>query len=791
MSRGWLFITRDELSHSLPKQELMMAEQPQSPSLSRALAIAEKELPEYLENRREQGTLTGEYLETARENVLPNLRKWLHSPGIERLSPNAKQGICQAIEGREWKNIVNAFARRAKFGTGGIRGLMGFDRESIRQLQQEGLDAPILKGPATINNLVLLQYSYGVARFLADQAGGTDPRPAVVVGHDSRIRGQDLAEAIAGVFLEQDIKVYLFDEAVPYPEVTFAIPTLGADIGTFISASHNDYRYNGYKLSGPHGAQISQEKRNIILNEYILATEFEDVTRIKLDEATVDELGDLYFLGGNQPVSGRNYYGRAETLYPLHREYLQQVRSFLLNREAWEDTREEEPLQIAYSAFNGAGGNVVPDLFRQLGLGEVHSIESLLKMDGMFPAFDNEPGEEQEPDPGDPRIAKVALEELDREAEEANPSWKDMDLLIGTDPDADRCGVVVKPPEELADKLRDHPSARYSENHVLLPADDLWALLLWYRLHQEFEEKGKIENVEEKFIAFTHTTSQLVPRVARKFGLGALQTWVGFAWLSEGVAEAWRGDMPLGIKNGRRHPDEERAHDTFFDTTEITREHQVNFAAMEQSNGFSIFGSRPDNLDREMGKNGHVRDKDGTLASVLMAEVAVWAKQHDTDLMTLLARHLYSDPDIGLFINYYEPDPLDGEYPGLEGDTKKKRILQNALDLHERAETGKVRLGGRRVQKAIKYWTGKYDEVNWPGFPDEGLRFFFEDEQNYLTIRPSGTSNALRFHVHLHGGAVSEEACWDEWLALENEAREMVLDLREKLGAPRPEGETY
>jgi phosphomannomutase len=217
-------------------------------------------------------------------------------------------------------------------------------------------------------------------------------------------------------------------------------------------------------------------------------------------------------------------------------------------------------------------------------------------------------------------------------------------------------------------------------------------------------------------------------------------------------------------------------------------------AALEQSNGFSILGAPPRGFpasDRSMGEGGHVRDKDGTFAALLVTELAAYAKGRGEDLLTLLADRIYADPAIGLFVNYYEPDPLDGEYPGLAGDAKKKAILDVCGELYEEANGKGIVLGGREATSAEIYWTGKYDQGNWEGFPDEGLRFFFSGEEDHLTVRPSGTGNSLRFHVQLKGGHASPPMAWAKRLELEREAKAIVDDLRERVGAPRVSGQAY
>jgi phosphomannomutase len=756
---------------------------------------------------RRAGAFGEEYFEHATANVIGNLGAWYRDPDIDRLSPNLKAGVRDAIEAGDWENITNAYVRTVKFGTGGIRSLMAFDKASIERLARDGLDARILKGPNTINNIVVLQMASGVARYLIDTYGVDESgaaRAKVVVGFDSRIRGSSFAELITELCLAEGLTVYLFDEPVPYPEVTFAIPDLGADIGIFISASHNDYRYNGFKLSGPNGAQLEPEVRDVILKQYIQKTRPADVRLLSLESAPQDALKRLHFLGGREPLrgqEGRDYYGREADLIDEHGRHIEQMEGFLLRKNDDGAMEGGADLNIVYAAFNGSGRRGVPRLLEDLGCRRVWSVSGLDPLDGFFPAFRSDPGMEQQPDPGDPRAAKVALAELEQDTRRRERgdagyedciAWAEADILIGTDPDADRCGVVVKPPPAYADRLKKRPTLRAGPDHVLVYADDIWTLLLWYRLHMEIEREGRVVDADRKFIALSHTTTDMIARLARKHGLGVLKTWVGFAWLSNGVARAWTGESLPTISEGRASPADEKCNLVFYDTTGMAPGRTVNVATLEQSNGWSILGGPPEDPKRMLGEGGHVRDKDGTFAALLVTEVAAYAKATGTDLLSLLAEHVYADPDVGLFVNHYEPDPLDGEYPGLEGDTKKKSILDKAEDLYRRAREGGLELAGRRVTSGQKYTTGKYDVVNdWPGFPDEGIRLYFGSELDYMTIRPSGTTNSLRFHVQFYGGAQDPPGVWERRMALENEAKDLVTEVRDLIGARRQEGVEY
>ena len=228
--------------------------------IDRLLESAKTGITRFLEEGLQEGRIDEGSYAQARGNTFPLLDEWLRDEHYPRISPNLGEGIARAIQSAHWEAIVNAFRQKARFGTGGIRGMMAFDRPSIDLLASEGIAAPVLKGPNTINDIVLLSCSTGVAQFGRAQ---NPPFEKVVIGYDSRIRGFDFARIVAELFLAYDYTVYFFDEPCPYPEMTFAIPYRGikAELGILISASHNDYRYNGYKLSCGNGSQFDPEQR--------------------------------------------------------------------------------------------------------------------------------------------------------------------------------------------------------------------------------------------------------------------------------------------------------------------------------------------------------------------------------------------------------------------------------------------------------------------------------------------------------------------------------------------------
>jgi phosphoglucomutase len=739
---------------------------------------AEAHIVAYLDDSKRLGLVDEQAYSRAKEKTITNLREWL---GDERIPESVKEGVRNAISDGRWEDIVNTYRQAISFGTGGIRGMMAFDKGSILRLKTAGIDAPILKGPNTINDVVLLKTSAGVARYGKKQS---PPFNKIVIGYDSRVRGQDFARTVAELFLAYDYSVYFFDEPCPYPEMTFAIPYLKADLGILISASHNDYRYNGYKLSCANGSQFDPEQRNEMYNEYISKATTDQIKRRSFHEGAKNN--QLTFLGGEERVPDFDYLGLESKVVNIHREHSNHVKTFLMMKDLRErQRRAKTPLEIVYCAFHGAGRRAVPRLLREVGfnLPEANIItkNGLNDLDGMFPSFRNDPGHEQQPDPGDPRAAHIALEAFQAQGGQ----FGEKDILIGTDPDADRCGVVVKVPS----------SQRHiygNRDWVLLPADAMWALLLWYRLSQEAESNhGRIPDAEKKFIVLSHTTSDCVTLLARKHGLGVIRTWVGFAALAAVVRDVWEGRELKRVAEGRWQDSEGKEHFHPFacDYMDMNSgQRSFNMAAMEQSNGFSILGGPPAD-SRSLGRGGHVRDKDGTLAALLTAEVAAWAKEQGKTLLELIDEHIYLDPDVGLFVNHYEPDPMDGEYPGIQGDQKKKLILRRVLGYYQLVLGGvNCEIGGHKVLSAAVYRTGKYDAIYTTYdyvFPDEGVRFYLDrDKRNHVTIRPSGTGNSLRFHIQLHT-AVTESNLIQKKQELMVAARKIMDDLRKMLSAPR------
>lgn len=736
------------------------------------LKVLDREINRYLDAKLRDGEIREELYRQIKENATKNIREWLNDEYISRNSPGLARGLLEAVKQKRWEDIIYAFSGNVSFGTAGIRGLACFNEDDIGKFRRFGIDAPIIRGPNTINNIVLLLKSAGLAKYAREKG-----MKSIVIGYDSRMWGREFAELITGLFLSSGIKVYLFDEACPYPELTYAIPAINADLGVLISASHNDKRYNGYKISSKTGAQIDTAQRDII---------YDYISRTKTSDIKLKGLGDagegLVFMGGSEKLPGRDYLGR--NLIDMHTRHINHIKNFIIDRGMFSSWIGK--VNAAYCAFYGVGYKSVPRILRELGLGNLRVVSEMNRLDGTFPCFHIY----QQPDPGDEIAQNAAIEAFKKEHSEE--AFKGIDLFLATDPDADRVGFAVKVPEGQRDAYRQisrHPEGleknlvrmlpgykkRRDYDWYLLTANEAFSILLWYRIHKMKEmNNGILPDAEKSFIVINHTTTDMLTRLAQKHNIGVVKAWVGFGFMSECVERIWNGEILDPVKN----------RNIMLSSTGMDGNRCINIGAIEESSGMSILGGRP-LPGKYLGENGHTRDKDGILAAVMFAELMAYAKSRNKSIIELMDENLYLDPDIGLFVNHYESCPYWGQFEGPTGLSKKIGILKRLDELMKGFNSGReIVLGGMNVLSMERYATGKYDELHaWKGFPDEGIRFFFDREGlNHLTVRPSGTSHCLRFYMQLKT-RVSKSNLMEKKVEMHDKAKEIVADIKRLCGA--------
>jgi phosphoglucomutase len=683
------------------------------------LKSAEIKFKDILQQQFENGDITKDVYEAAVKNTYKNFYEWTTDEDINRLDPSIRQANLAAVRQERWDDIIEAYRKDVSFGTAGIRGKAVLSEGELGEFVKNGPLGKFLKGPNTINAFKLLKTTAGVIKF-AKETG----RKKIVIGYDSRIGGQEFAEMIARLFIaqstpEHEFKIFLFDEASPFPELSFGITTeaVKGDIGLLLSASHNPADYNGYKITLGNGSQLNQKNKDLVVAGIAQVKNSEIILADSLSQA---KPGQIVWLGGNEPVKenekDKDYYGFDRI--DMHSLHVGQTKKFILNTKAVEGFGDK--VKIGYAAFNGAGFKAVPRLLSETGFTNFKVIPKLQELDGTFPAWKF--GEQ--PDPGDPISADIAVKEFI--GEYGQKDFDDLDILIGTDPDADRMGLIVKVPEDQQE---------FFGKYRLLSANDAWTLLLWYRLTMK-QQMGLLENPADHTVTFSHVTTDAIEAVAREFGidpvgkmldvtgvidrgnyLSGRRTWVGFTYLAEMLE-----DMEQAGK----------------------------FVEMlaEESNGVSV--------------QGHTKEKDGTLAAVLLAEIAAYAKSQKTSIFELLDK-VYAQ--IGHYATANKPLPRVGSFEKAAGISEKIKIIEQAekwgaLANERIGTTAPFMLAGKKVIGSVSWASGRVDKDHYPGVADEGVRFFFEDEtmdpeagftssRNYITIRISGTSQTLRFYTQV------------------------------------------
>lgn len=356
------------------------------------------------------------------------------------------------------KEIEDRFYRDLAFGTGGMRGIMG-------------------AGPNRMNRYTVGKATQGLANYLCARF----PNPRVAIAYDSRINSRAFALEAACILAANSVKCYLFEDLRPTPELSFAVRHYKTDAGIVITASHNPPRYNGYKVYSSSGGQIVPPEDQMIIKSIENVRDFSLIRKISAEEAQKNGL--LEFLG-------------EET----DRAYLAAVKSLLLNRECAERAGKE--LKIVYTPLNGAGNLLVRRILKETGFENVYVVPEQEAPDGNFPTLEF-------PNPEDPKAFALALS-LARE--------KEADLVLATDPDADRLGVYAR------DESGDYMPFTGNMSGILI-AD--------YLLSQR-EQRGLLPKERKKgALVSTIVSTDMAKSLAKAYGLTYISVLTGFKYIGE------------------------------------------------------------------------------------------------------------------------------------------------------------------------------------------------------------------------------------------------------------------
>ncbi|MBK6962757.1 MAG: phospho-sugar mutase [Bacteroidales bacterium] len=425
-----------------------------------------------------------------------------------RYDTETKEAIKNMIE-NDPGELVESFYRDLEFGTGGLRGIMG-------------------TGTNRMNKYTVGAATQGLANYLKTCFAGLK-EISVAIAYDSRNNSSSFAGITAEVLAANDIKVFLFENLRPVPELSFAVRQLKCQSGIVITASHNPKEYNGYKVYWNDGGQlVPPHDKNVI-------TEVNKIT-------SIDEVK----FGGNNALI--HFIGKE-----IDDAYLQVLKSLSLSPEIIE---RQHNLKIVYSPIHGTGAILVPPALKKFGFTSVTTVDEQMIPDGNFPTVHS-------PNPEEKAAMTMAIEK----AKTINA-----ELILATDPDADRVGVGVKD---------------QNGNYILLNGNQSATLLIYYLMNQ-WKAKGKLTGKE--FIVKTIVTSELLKEIALSYNVESYDVLTGFKYIAEKIR------LFEGVK-------------TFI-------------GGGEESYGYLVGDA--------------VRDKDAVVSCCMLAETAAWAKDQGLTMYELL-----------------------------------------------------------------------------------------------------------------------------------------------------------
>jgi phosphoglucomutase len=361
--------------------------------------------------------------------------------------------IKKDLEGKSDKELEDMFYTNLVFGTGGMRGMLG-------------------AGTNRMNIYTIRRANAGLATYLKKHYKEEELSRGVVIAHDNRNMSQEFAKESAKVLGAAGIKSYLFHELRPTPELSFAVRETHAIAGIVVTASHNPPQYNGYKIYDEYGCQFTPNYANEIIGYVNEVNDLFDIDAMKFTDLLANDL--VEFLD--------------ET---MDKTYLDRVKSIALYPEM------EKPLKIVFTPLHGTSATLGPRLLTEMGY-DVHPVKEQLVHDPNFSTV-------KSPNPEE----KSAFELSEKLGKSIGA-----DLLIATDPDADRLGIAIK----------------HENEYIYLNGNQTGAIMIYYWLSQ-LKETGKLP---EKGIVFnTVVTGGLGAKIARSYGMDIISTLTGFKFIGE------------------------------------------------------------------------------------------------------------------------------------------------------------------------------------------------------------------------------------------------------------------
>ncbi|MGI6218768.1 MAG: phospho-sugar mutase [Bacteroidaceae bacterium] len=439
------------------------------------------------------------------KEVSAKAAKWL-TPAYDE---ETQKEVRRMLDATDKTELIESFYKDLEFGTGGLRGIMG-------------------TGSNRMNIYTVGAATQGFANYL-NKNFADRKQISVVIGHDCRNNSRKFAEISAQIFSANGIKVYLFDDLRPTPEVSFAIRHLGCQSGINITASHNPKEYNGYKAYWEDGAQVLAPHDTGIIEE-VNKIASADAIKFKGNPELIQIIGE-----------------------DVDKAYLEAVKTVSIDPEV---IQRQKDIKIVYTPIHGTGVRIIPRALSMWGFENISTVEEQMVVSGDFPTVVS-------PNPEEPAALNLAIEKA---------KAIDADLVMASDPDADRVGIAIK----------------NDKGEWILVNGNQTALIYLYYIIRNMQEKHKLTGNE--FIVKTIVTTEVIHEIAKRNHIEMVDCYTGFKWIAREIR----------LNEGKKK----------------------YIGGGEESYGFLA--------------EDFVRDKDAVSACCLIAEIAAWVKDQDKSLYELL-----------------------------------------------------------------------------------------------------------------------------------------------------------
>ncbi len=572
----------------------------------------------------------------------------------------AEAAIRELIDSGDYAELNDRFYQTLAFGTGGLRGRT-IGKKVTKAEQGEG--GPMGRpqhpcvGTATMNFYNVGRAVRGMIAYLKHylEQEGEQRRPKLGFAHDTRHFSRDFAEYCGKICTDLGCDAVLFDSARATPQLSFLVRELNLDAGVVLTASHNPAHDNGFKAYFMDGAQLVDEHADGVIAEV-------DAIVTEHYEALPEEQRGTLRIEGEQ----------------ADRRYMDRLKTLLLQPSLLHDGGAK----VVFTNLHGTGGHISVPILRELGF-EVLTVKEQDAPDGRFPTVAS-------PNPENAPALAMGIELAEQQQAE---------IVIGTDPDCDRMGVVVR---------NDQAEMQ------LLTGNQIGSLMAWYRTKTMFE-LGLLNdsNRGHACLIKTFVTTELQTAIAEKYGVNMVNTLTGFKYIAAKLQKYEEG-IPAEKKGNYRELSEEESR-----------------ALRLEYSRFFIFGG-----EESYGYLGadFIRDKDGNMAAVMFAEVAAYAKSQGKTVAGLL-------DDIYEEFGYYLEQGKSMVMEGAQGATQIKALAESY------SAAPPEQIDGVKVTEVRDYTKAQYEDAEGDTIPAAGMiRIELEDGRAFA-VRPSGTEPKIKYYL--------------------------------------------